>query len=697
MKTLPKWIAIVAAAVLLAMAVATLLLRLLVDEDRLRDTLLELVNARIDGELRIDGAFAVSLWPTLALRASDVHLVTPRGAPADLASARELRVGVALWPLLREEVQAQELRLIGLKLDAACDRSGRCNWSALTAGDGDASSDDAPAAAMQAAGTVAAAPLALAIERVRIEDATIGYRNDQDGTHITITQLALSGDDINTAGKPFRVRGKARVAQGAAAGDVGVALQTTLEADGTTSTLRLADTVLGVEPVGAPALETRLPAASVDFASARIHAPRLTLSGNGISAEGSLDADWNRSTASGTIDLKKLDLPAVLRVLGDSLPPTLNADAFGRITLSASYGYAPDRLVLDKLAFAVGDFRADGRMVLGLGDKLRIDATLEAPELDMDYLFPPQEAAAGGESGPASAADETSPAAALLAVDGTIDARIGHLKSASLEFDALAARLVLTPGMARLERLNAGFHGGKLEASGRVDVRESALKAGITASLDGVDLQRLLMATAETGRVTGRLDGTFELSASGNDAAALTSSLNGPVKLAIRDPVITDLSIEEAICKAAATINRESLTARFEPTTRLQSIHTELGFQAGIGQFRELTLVLPNMHMRGDGRIDLPRSRFDVRLAVRITNDLAERDPACRMSRKMLEIDWPLRCEGAFDDEPKKWCGIDKDGLAKIAGQLATEKAREKVEDKLRDKLKGKLGNFLGR
>ena len=78
-----------------------------------------------------------------------------------------------------------------------------------------------------------------------------------------------------------------------------------------------------------------------------------------------------------------------------------------------------------------------------------------------------------------------------------------------------------------------------------------------------------------------------------------------------------------------------------------------------------------------------------VRAKGRVTNDLAERDPACRMSRRMLAIDWPLRCAGSFDEEPKTWCGIDKDGLAKVAGQLATDK----VQDKLRDT----LGGFLDR
>ncbi len=692
MKALLKWSAMGIAALLVVGVGATFVLRALVDEEQLRTTLLELVNARIDGELRIDGPLQVAVWPTLSLAAKDIHLLTPRGATREFASARELRLGVALLPLLSEELQVHELRLTGLRLAANCDRSGRCNWSAL-GGTG----SNGTAAANTRAGDTAAAPLALGIERIRIDDAELSYSDERNGTRVDITGLTLAGDDINSHGEAFRLRGEAKIRSGTPAREFALNVQTAAKLDGQAHTVALSDALLRMVPAGAPALELKLPAALLDLDAGTLKASQLGLSGTGLAAIASLDAGWGTprgARARGKLELQRLDLPALLDALGSSLPPTVNAAALTKVTLSTGYAYESASLALDTLALAAGEFHANGRVRLGLGEKLRIDATLGSPRLDVDYFLPPAETSSDKSAQPAAdSSDDLAGIGALLAIDGNIEARIGHLKRAPIELDTLQARLALSPGKARLERLQAGLYGGKLDANGELFAQGTGARMNVDATLVGVDLERLLAQTADTHRFSGRVDGSLKFTASGANTPALLASLAGPLELTIADPVIKDLSVEETICKAAATINRESLSASFEPVTRLQSIRTTLDFRDGVGQFRELGLLLPNMRMSGKGSVDLPRRRLDAHLDVRVTNDLAERDPACRMSHKMLAIDWPLRCAGSFDEKPKKWCGIDKDGLAKIAGQIATEKVREKVEDKL----KSKLGNFLNR
>ena len=132
-----------------------------------------------------------------------------------------------------------------------------------------------------------------------------------------------------------------------------------------------------------------------------------------------------------------------------------------------------------------------------------------------------------------------------------------------------------------------------------------------------------------------------------------------------------------------------AITANFAPDTHLRSFRAALDFSQGVGHIRQLNAAVPDMEMRGEGRIDLPRRKLDIQLNTRVTDDLGKLDRACRMSRKMLAIEWPVSCKGRFDEPPKKWCGIDKDDVAKLATQLATEKVQEK--------LMKKLGDFLNR
>jgi hypothetical protein len=185
-------------------------------------------------------------------------------------------------------------------------------------------------------------------------------------------------------------------------------------------------------------------------------------------------------------------------------------------------------------------------------------------------------------------------------------------------------------------------------------------------------------AVRRTATLTG-IKATLDLQADG----PMATSLDGPVRLTANDLQLRELSVEEMVCKAAATLNKEALTARFEPLTRIEHLDVELDFADGIGTVRTLTATLPVMRLDGSGTIALAQRRLALQLDARITGDLEARDPACRMTRRMQRVEWPISCNASFDAKPAKWCGIDKNDLAEIAGQLASEKLTDKLKDKL--------------
>lgn len=693
MNPLLKWTSIAVAALGVLAGAATVALRALVDEERLRTTLIGLVNERIDGTLAIDGGVELALWPTLSLAADDLRLRVPADASEDLAGAKRLRLGVALLPLLRNELQVSELVLDGLTLNAACDDGDDCNWSAL-GGTGPQQATPPPADAAGATG----APMPLAIERVRVRDGTLVYTDRKTGARYTLDALALDGRAINMEGHPFRLEGGATLRPGAGQRELKLTLATDVEADGAANTVALAATSLSLAPAAGPALALDVPAAAIDLDARTFAAPALRLSADGIELDAALSADWSQpgaASAQGTLDLKRLDLPALLQVLGTALPPGVNAAPLADIAFGARFALGGDSLALDALTLRAGRFNAAGSARLGLGDATRIDASISSPELDLDYFLPPAAApaappaAAATTAGDGTARPGPGGLAALLRVDGAIDAKIGRLARGALQLGDLDARVKLARGSARLEKLDATLYGGTLGATGTLAATAGSGAMNVNARLAGVDLKALLGSTGQTQKFEGRVNGTLTLAATGADPAAWKNTLSGPVQLAIDEPVLKGLSVEEVICRAAAQLNQEALSARFAPDTHFRSVRTALDFRDGVGTFRELGVAVPDMSMRGEGRIDLARGRLDVQLNTRVTDDLGKLDHACRMSRKMLAIEWPVTCKGRFDESPKQWCGIDKDDVAKIAAQLATEKVQ--------DKLMKKLGDFLNR
>lgn len=659
MNPLLKWILTAVAALLLLVGGATVALRVLVDEKRLEATLIELVNGNVDATLAIDGGVRLSLWPTLALAAEDVRLRTPAGAGEDFATARRLRLGVALLPLLRDELRVSELVLDGLTLNAACEANATCNWAALA---GTAQQEQAPPPANAAAGA-ATAPMLLDIARVRVRDSTLVYTDHEAGSRYELAGLALDGEDINMDGRPFRLEGGATLKLGAERRELKIALE--------------------------------LPAIAIDLNARTLAAPALKLAASGMELDAAVNADWSQpgaATASGTLDLKKLDLPALLQTLGAALPPAVNAAPLADIALASRFAWAGDKLTLDELKLRAGSFSGAGSVKLGLGKATQIEATISSPELDLDYFLPPLEAPlVGAPSAPpaAGAPAEAQGLAALLTVDGNIAAKLGRLKRGKLELSDIDARLQMSRGSAQLQKLDAKLYGGTLNATGALAATTDTGSMNVSAQVTGVDLAALLASTQQKQQFAGRANGSLTLTATGADPATWKNTLSGPVQLGIDEPVLKDLSVEQVICRAAAQLNQEALTAKFAPDTHFRNVQAALDFSQGVGHIRQLHAAVPDMEMRGEGRIDLPRRKLDIQLNTRVTDDLGKLDHACRMSRKMLAIEWPVSCKGRFDEPPKKWCGIDKDDVTKLATQLATEKVQ--------DKLMKKLGDFLNR
>ena len=106
-------------------AIAIIALLLIVDVNTYR-TQLETAAAKALGqEIRITGALRFDLFPGLELTLEDVQI----GAPEDeIATARVVRLGLALLPLLRKHVQVETLVIQQPRISVKRDRDGRFNF-----------------------------------------------------------------------------------------------------------------------------------------------------------------------------------------------------------------------------------------------------------------------------------------------------------------------------------------------------------------------------------------------------------------------------------------------------------------------------------------------------------------------------------------------------------------------------------------
>src|ERR1700694_1066583 len=124
----PLW-----AKILLGLLVVLLLVVLAVpyflNVDRYRDTIADALAKQTGRKVTV-GAIHARLFPGAGVTVAELHIANPSGFPAgDVVGADEIRVNVALAPLLHGVIHVNSVDLVRPKLILLTDSSGKNNYT----------------------------------------------------------------------------------------------------------------------------------------------------------------------------------------------------------------------------------------------------------------------------------------------------------------------------------------------------------------------------------------------------------------------------------------------------------------------------------------------------------------------------------------------------------------------------------------
>ena len=689
-------VGILLAVVLLGIA----LLQYLVDEQRLKAELAEIIHERTGATLHIDGALGVALWPRFGVRAQGVRLV-PAGSTVALLEIEKATATLQIRPLLRREILVDGIRVQGVVVLAEIDSEGRASWLNASTPTQSGASGGVDIA------TAAAAPLAIGVSRIDIDDARIEYWNRQTGQYLRIDEAQLSAADVNLTGELYPLKFSGRLQHGKDQEPARVTVDARLGVDVEHATLTLERIELSWDAPSLPPIvltsvgQVRWLQRQAEFSDWQIKAP-------GLAGEGSLAVDWSGELPSFRIPMRftAIDVSALADASGNSLPEIVNADQLQGLTLAGEISGNGDTLRLDQLALQAGDIHLQGDVAYSGSSSPQLDAKLHINRLDPSLLLLP--AAVVGDEAMLGTIPGTAPgaipeplqktAAELpLALLHFVDARITLTAEEARYAPYQASNLVLTlraqAGVLELQELSAEAYDGLIDLRATLDARQPVASLTSSSTVLGLDIASVLAAGGKPQNVVGRLNASATLNAAGNSTEAWLDTLSGPADFNIAGGEVRDLNVEKMLCEVIASSRQESLSADFEPLTIFQKVTAKLQFEQGIARLQPLSAVLPNLQLGGIGSYHILAGNFDTVLTARLTGDLESRDPACRVDKRLLGIDWPLRCKGRLDDDPARWYGIDRDGVQKILTQLATQEVQQKVEEKLQKKLDKLFGN----
>lgn len=692
-----KWLAIVVAGAVVLVAIAAGILMALLDEDTLKAELAKAAHQSTGGELLIDGALGLSLFPQLGVSVEQLRF-TPRDEEQALASIGTLKLGVDFMPLFSGQINVGEITLIGLRLNLARGADGVGNWENLGASEATPAATEAPEDEGTSAGEASA--MTLAISELKIADTEINYTDLASGESYRLSDFQLESQGVNLSGGSFPASIRFKVNTSAPQLELAVKLDTQLSGDMQAQILELQSTAATINIVGDATsnipLTTKLATdARVDLQKDIASLTNLQLQLEQLKLSGRVDISElsNELKVNANLQSEEFNPRQFADTLQQALPQFISDSALTQLRFASDIEYSGNSARLNNLNIALDETQLNGSVAITNLQTQAMVVKLKIDQLNLDHyqaLVP--EPAAGSTTKPQAGGKVVTPMPILpvdmvkaLNLDASIN--MGKLTASGAELTDIAMKVSAKNGVVKLSPLSAKLYQGATHFVASIDVRPKQPQWKFNGTVSKVQIAPLLKATGDIDWVEGSFDFDGQLSAQGNMQDALMRSLTGPAKFSLNNGMLRQMNLEKTVCQAIALVNSQRLSRPFGPDTVLKNINGTLQFGDGRLTNTAFTAGLSNTTVKGSGGIGLLDNSVDYRMGIRVIGELEQIDPACEVNKRYKDIYWPLRCKGSLDDEPSKLCGIDEERMDDVIQQMAEEEIKSRASGAINDAL----------
>lgn len=722
------------------------------DPNDLKPRLIDAVRERSGLELALDGPLNWSFYPRLGVSMEDARAWLP-GQPIEddaFAAIERAEVSLSFAPLLSGDIAIDGLTLEGMGLDLVRDEQGRGNWEVLLE-----RLEQEEGAAKAALAPASAGPtmrhdadVALDIANVQIKDSRVHYADRRSGLDITVSDIEVSGTNVNPVNTfPLKVHFLVDSAAPGLSSEINLQSKVRLGLDDSRYVLEdlTLDTQIRLAEFEdqSQALSLKVERLVAEVSNARYLLDKAALTGNlqhpslgesalPINFSFNGEADLQKQTAqlsdllltsekglkvsgalsftelleapsySGQINLAPLSLRPWLERF-NALPETADNDALNEVAFTSPIQGDLESVALANLALVVDDTTLTGRLEAGL-DGRSLAFNLQGDRVDIDAYLPPEEAPATEVNADASLAEPLGSAPAYAASEMAGLVPVALLEELSIEGEARLDELkvkgmtLLEPnlmirgneGHHHLERLDAQLYDGTLSASADLDVREQPIHWAFNHQLKGVQIVPLVEdLTGEPSPLRGRLNMSGDFTSRGNDAANLLQNLNGQTEFHVADGAVFDINVSRELCTAVATLEGETSTREWSSDTRFDRLEGSIEVVDGVASNDDLSIAIPGIELTGGGELSMPTQRLDYRAQARFVDTA---DAACDVNPRLERLPLPIRCKGAIGDEPREWCGFDRQAFRQALAELARDEVESEAAERISEELEERLG-----
>ena len=676
------------------------------DPNDYKENIQQAAREHANVELTLDGDIAWSLFPWLGIELKQVSVAPIDQPDQQIAQVGSLGLGVKVLPLLRNQLRMDDVILDSVTLNLVRNQQGVGNWESIGASEEAVQEEGATTEAEPEEG---GRDLDIAIESVRITNASVRYTDEQAGQSLQMEDINLTTGAL-IEGESFDVEFLGMMLVDDPALRIRLDLNSVARFDLGHNRYELEAIDLKVDASGTPfsgrAVNLELQGnALVDLTEqiAELNEMRLTIAD--MRATGQLKATELEGDMklTGNLDAAEFDGRKFIRSLGQELPETSDPRALEAVALSANIDGTTNSIMLNDLRLVIDGSELTGTAGLAdierqalrfdlTGNSLNIDKYLPADEEPSEDAFPtpvlPSGGSRSGVAPPAWSDEAVLPLETLATLDVDGKLNLQEVIVTDLTISPFEVSVLAKDGVVQLRQLSGGLFGGEFSAQGRIDTRSTPTTVSIKPVLSKIDSLALQEAYEQPPQIRGLVDLNADLQARGNSVYRWMDTLGGNARFTVNDGALIGVNLEQQLCSAIALANRKALSeSRGGQDTPFRSLQGSFNIENGQVRNDDLVVALPGIAAKGRGSVNLPQQKMDYRIGLEIQGDTREMpDPACQVNERYVGIEWPIRCEGFLHNAASS-CGVDGDGVAKIAGRLIGDEAKRKVEEKLEDKL----------
>ena len=649
MKKALKITGIVVGVAVLLVIVLALTLPFLINPNRFKDDIAAAVKERTGRELVIQGDIKLSIFPWLGLQIGPMELSNAAGfGGVPFAAINETDVHVHFWPLLHRSIEVGEVKLDGLTLDLELDANGRNNWQ-------DISEHLSRNAAARQAGEGGSGGSALSFEGLSITDSQVRWTNAVKHQQYTVNDFTLTmgafapAQPVNVD-SAFDFTGTNPPLQGhvdfhgSAVADLAHRLYSSdvskleLQAKGEAVPGGQLDATLQWQHI----------AVNLDTGGAAFNGLDASLYGLHVKLDAQGKDVTREASYTGTVKIDRFTPRDVLKALGhDGLVNTRDTAALANASAALTFVATPDSAALTAVDMTLDDTHLTGKAEIKDFKSEALGFDLSADKLDADRYLPPQQP--GTPDRPREAVDVDKVGIPLRTLRGlNLD---GHLRVG--QFTLLGAKTAdfelgvsAHGGMVHVTPLSASLYGGSLEGDLQVDAGSDSPVVSETLKLKGVQLAGLAQDLTGSDRVAGTLDLDSSTRALGRTVGELRHTLNGRMSFSIKDGALSGVNLWDAVVHAYTDKYHLPTPTPAPQRTEFADMRGSASITRGVFYYRDFSAVLPNLSLKGSGRLDLAELTVDYGLNARVTR--VPRPTAALDLSGLKGLGFPLQVTGTL-------------------------------------------------